>query len=180
MTASADLERIDALLSQVPGPPGEPLPSGLTEEEVSGFEARVGLTLPPEQAALLRLSNGPCVGPGGLFGVRPALDFLDIERLYEAHPVWRERGWVPVAGDGCGNHYVAVPRGGQWPVVFIDTMETPERPVFVVASGVWKFVRALLEKELGPTGWPFDEAEVTSSDPFITRFADLFPLPWNA
>lgn len=179
MTTSADIKRIDELISQVPRAPDQPLPAGLTEDVVSAFEERIGFPIPPEQSELLRLSNGPCVGPGGLFGVRPTLDFLDIEHLYESYPGWREHGWVPVAGDGCGNYYVAVPTGDDWPVVFIDTMEDAQQPAFIVASGVLKFVIALLEKELGDTRWPFCEAAVTASDPRITAFADKFALPWN-
>jgi hypothetical protein len=180
MAAKADLERIDELLSQVPRAPGQRLPSGLTDEVISGFEERVGFPMPPEQANLLRLSNGPCVGPGGIFGVRPALAFLDIEQLYESYPGWRDQGWVPVASDGCGNYYVAARAGKHWPIVFIDTVEDADQAAFIVASGVLKFVIALLEKELGETGWPFNEAKVTASDPSIIGLGDTFTLPWDS
>jgi hypothetical protein len=179
MTVDANLKRINELLSRVPRAPDKSLPLGLSDEALSGFEERVGFTMPPEQADLLRLSNGPCVGPGGVFGVRPTLDFLDMEQLYDSFPGWRDHGWVPVAGDGGGNCYVAVQLGEDWPVVFIDTMEDAEHPAFIVASGVFKFVIALLEKELGETGWPFNEANVTFSDPNITDFGGTFALPWE-
>ena len=179
MPTETDLRRIGELLLQVPRAPDQPIPSGVSEDVLLEFEERVGFPMPSHQADLLRLSNGPCVGPGGLFGIRPSLDFLDMEQLYESYPSWVERGWVPVAGDGCGNYYVAVPANDEWPVVFIDTMENPEEPAFVVASAVLRFVVALLEKELGNDGWPFRQGQVTASDPDITRFADRFTLPWN-
>jgi cell wall assembly regulator SMI1 len=180
MTHEADLARIGGLLRKVPQPPEQSLPAGASDGALSEFEKRVGFTLPPQMGDLLRLTNGPCVGPGGVFGVRPALDYLDIEALYESYPAWIERRWVPVAGDGCGNYYVAIPHDGGWPVVFIDTMEDAEAPAFVVASGVLRFVVALLEKELGGEGWPFNEQKVRSSDPDIARFAGALTLPWMA
>jgi hypothetical protein len=179
MTTGSKLERIKELLSQVPRAPDEPIPSGLTDEVVLEFEKRAGLSMPPEQAGLLRLSNGPCVGPGGIYGVRSTRHSLDIEEFYESYPGWKHRGWVPVAGDGCGNYYVALHADDEWPVVFIDTMQDAEQPAFVVASGVLAFVVFLLERELGETGWPFDEVKVTSSDPRIASFGDVFRLPWS-
>jgi hypothetical protein len=178
MKIDSKIERILELLSRVPRAPEQPIPSGLKDEAILEFEKRSGLSMPPEQAEFLRLSNGPCVGPGGIFGIRPAMDFLDIENVLGMHPGWRGRGWVPVAGDGCGNVYVAVHSGKDWPVVFIDTMEDAEQPAFVVASGVLVFIVSLLEKELGKTGWPFNQAEVTRSDPRINVFGDIFRLPW--
>lgn len=174
-----DLSRIVDLLNEVPRAPGKRLPSGLMEETIAGFEERTGLTLPPEHREVLRRSNGPCVGPGGIFGIQPATSFLDIEQLYDSWPEWRERRWVPIAGDGNGNFYVAVPVLGEWPVVFIETTDDPLQPAFVVASGVLKAIRALLEKELRNGGWPFAEEAVLAADPKLAKFAQAFPLPWR-
>ncbi len=180
MTLNADLMRIANLLLQVPKAPDQPLPAGLTDQELDDFTRTVGVSIPPEQADLLRLWNGPCVGPGGVFGVRTALDSLDLIQLYDSHPDWREKRWAPIAGDGCGNYYVAIARNEGWPVVFIDTMEDSGSPAYIVASGVFRFMIALLERELEDTGWPFNEARVTASDPSITNYAETFPLPWRA
>lgn len=179
MNVKTDISRIKDLLLRVPSAPNQRLPPGLTDDVIAGFVERVGVQIPPEQVELLKVSNGPCVGPGGIFGVRPVLQFLDIEGLYETYPAWQDAGWVPVAGDGCGNYYIAIPTGENWPVAFIDTMDDPLRPAFIVASGVLKFVIALLEKELGDTGWPFAEAQVTASDPAILAYDNVFTMPWN-
>ncbi len=179
MTNEADLLRLRALLAAAPRPPDGSIPPGAATDVLREFEHRCGLVLSREHEALLRLSNGPCVGPGGIFGLGTSLEYLDIEGLCQRHPRWLELGWVPVAGDGCGNYYVAVPCEAAHPVVFVDTMEDPEAPAYVVASDVLKFVLALLEKETGAVGWPFDPEVVLRADPDLARFADQLPLPWT-
>ncbi len=180
MTQQSDLQSIKALLHGMPLPPNQPLPAGVTDGALAMAERRLKQTLPRQWKALLRLSNGPCVGPGGLFGIRPALEFLDSEALLESYPHWVASGWIPVAGDGCGNYFVAVPHNGLWPVVFVEMTVDPTRPAYVVASSILRFVVALLEKEAGATGWPFDERTVMASDPGMPALETAFTLPWKA
>ena len=181
MTSAALLRQIRLLLDLVERAPNTDLPSGISLQEIKDVERRLGLTLPVEMSAFLRLSNGPVVGPGGLFGVHPQNEFLDIESMYDLHPAWRSEGWIPVAGDGCGNYYVALERNaGEWPVVFVEMMEDPDAPAFVVASGILVFLIALLEKDLGAGGWPFDRVSTLESDPEILEYADTLPLPWDS
>jgi hypothetical protein len=75
MTMQEEVMRLAVL---VPGPPGEPLPPGLTEAEIEDFARRTGLPIPPDLGEWLRFTNGPCIGPGGLFGIRPRRGHLDI------------------------------------------------------------------------------------------------------
>ena len=65
------------------------------------------------------------------------------------HAPWRDRGWLPVAGDGCGNQYVLVSHG----------------IAYVVASDLWTFLRFLLLRETGDGRWPFDRRAVIAADP---------------
>src|SRR5581483_128991 len=105
-----------------------------------------------------------------------------METYLGMFPSWKVRKWVPVAGDGCGNYYV-IPTQGEYgsgyPVLFIDTSSTSDAPSFVVSSDIGHFLVALLEKELGAAGWPFNENYVTKADPRITDFSHV-PMPWSA
>lgn len=186
-TLRAEIEAVRELLRKVSHPPEEDLPVGVVEAEIEAFAERTGIIVPRPMAAWLRLSNGPCVGPGGLFGIRPARESLDIEFYLDIYPQWRQRGWIPVAGDGCGNYYVlatAQEFGPGWPVLFIDTMVSPDEPACIVASDIWRFLVFLLEEELlkekgiRDTPWPFDRVDITRRDPGIEGFTGV-PLPWD-
>jgi hypothetical protein len=174
------LETIRTLLARLPLPPGETLPGGASPEALSGFTARTGVQLPEPLQQWLRLSNGPCVGPGGVFGVAVPRAFLDIERFYARYPGWRARGWIPVAGDATGNCYVSVPTRGEHPVAFIDLGDDPERPAYAVASDALQFLAFLFEKELGNPAWPFNAAEVCARDPKLAELLGELPAPWEA
>ena len=176
-----DAYAIQTMLAKVPKNPDDPLPSGLQDEDLDGFAQRTGIVPPPDLRAWLKICNGPCVGPGGLFGIRKASLHLNIESYLDLFPFWKRAKWIPIAGDGCGNYYV-VPTQGEFgrgvPVLFIDTHESSESPAFVVASDVGHFLAFLLEFELGNRSWPFSERAVTDKDPAILDFAGA-PLPWE-
>jgi len=177
-----EARKIHKLLTEVPQPPEESLPAGISDRECDSFEERTGIHLPDDVRQWLEVSNGPCVGPGGLYGIQPQRPHLDMEKFLELFPSWRMRKWIPLAGDGCGNHYVIPTQaeyGSGYPVLFIETNSTSDAPSFIAASDIDHFLVSLLEKELGVEGWPFDEGYVTSTDPGITRFLGV-PLPWMA
>ncbi len=177
-----DIPRIRNLVHAAPGPPGEPVPDGVSDDQIAGFELRTGAPMPPELKDWLLISNGPCIGPGGLFGIKPARDDLDIELHFELYPNWLARKWIAIAGDGCGNYYVVATQqeyGPGYPVFFIDCHEDTDVPSYIAASGVGHFLIFLLEREIGARGWPFDERYVVAADPNIRRFHSL-SLPWNA
>ena len=127
------------------------------------------------------MSNGPCVGPGGLYGIKTIRKHLDIEVYLEMFPGWQTKKWIPIAGDGCGNHYILATQddyGAGFPVLFIDCSMDDESPAFIVASDIGHFLAFLLGKELGVSGWPFDEASVVHADPSIRHFQGV-ALPWD-
>lgn len=171
-----------ALLAKVPAPPEDETPAGATEQQLAEFEKRMGVTVPPKLRSWLLVCNGPCVGPGGVFGINTQRKSQDIEHVLALRPSWRDKGWIPVAGDGCGNYYVVATRGefGQGePVLFVDTMEDESRPAYIAASDIWRFLSFLLKKELGQPKWPYNRDEVVSADPDILSFHDV-NLPWTA
>jgi hypothetical protein len=65
-------------------------------------------------------------------------------------------------------------------VFFVDVMEDPEELSYVVASSLGRFLRFLLESDLGDRRWPFDEEYVTAEDPAIGAVDPPTLLPWNA
>jgi cell wall assembly regulator SMI1 len=166
------------------------LPSGATDEEVDAFLQRTGIAMPPELREWLLIYNGPCLGEGGMYGIRPALEANDIEDRLESYPTWRENQWIPIAGDGCGNRYIVPTRGefgDGFPVLFIDVHEKPDTPTYIVASSVGKFLEFILAKGLREARniqedllrcWPCNEDVVRVADPDIVRFHGV-PFPWD-
>jgi hypothetical protein len=175
-----NVSTIKKLLAKVPRPLEDEIPDGVSDTDLAKFERRLGFPAPDSLREWLRISNGPCVGPGGLFGVRPRRKHLDIELLFKTFPIWKAKAWIPIAGDGSGNYYVVPTEhdfGPGFPVLFIDTAESPDEPAYIAASDVEHFLIALLQRELGSEGWPFDKQIVLQSDPQIVAF-DGVPLPW--
>jgi cell wall assembly regulator SMI1 len=154
-----------------------------SESDIFGFEERTGIQLPNELRTWLQEVNGVVVGPGGLFGLRPDEEYLNAEAIVRhwKRYNWAGKGWFPLAGDGCGNHYVMLTRylGDASPVGFVDTGCDPSKVYYVVGSNLWCFLGFLLRRELGKVGWPFQKEFVEKQDPAISRFEDLC-LPWNA
>ena len=173
------LTAVLSLLHKLERPPGEDIPPGILPAELDEAEHRIGFKLPASYRDWLIATNGPCVGPGGLVGIANCRKVQDLEAIYALYPQWKEKHWVPVAGDGCGNYYVMVQGGRDLEsVVFMDTAENTDEPAFVVASDLWHFLAFLLQKDLGGSGWPFDRNEVLKTDPQIAT--THFTLPWDA
>lgn len=175
----ADQGRVRQLLPRLPHDPNRPLPSGASDQELTDLATRLGTDLPEELAAWLRMCNGDTTGPGGLFGARPDTGFLDIAWHAATYPGWLHLGWLPVAGDGCGNSYVLLTRGPlAGCVAFVDAISDPDEITYVAASNLWRFLRFLFEKELGAKGWPFASQVVLAADPDLAQVpGDL--LPWT-
>ncbi|GIE89597.1 hypothetical protein Are01nite_60770 [Actinoplanes regularis] len=121
------------------------MPGGASEHELADLERRLGGPLPRDLAEWLRICKGEAICAGGVFGARPDQDHLDIAAHLAFHPRWRELGWLPVAGDGCGNYYVFINSGqllGK--VAFVDTMSNPNTIEKIVGNNLWIFLRSLL------------------------------------
>ena len=65
-------------------------------------------------------------------------------------PHWAEPGWLPVAGDGCGNCYVLAPDGS---VGFTGTMKDPGRIDHQAGDDLLSFLTSLLADDQDPA-WP--------------------------
>jgi cell wall assembly regulator SMI1 len=174
-----DISEIKRLLCEVPKPPGYTLPEGASLAEIQLFEERLGAKLPLQMRELYTISNGPLVGPGGLFGIKPERQSLDVEKRLELVPWFKTKGWLPIAGDGCGNYYACLLRNAAKGLVFFyDSSSGVKEPTFWVASSVRRFLTLLLREELEPHGWPFNKTYMSEHDPDLLGL-DAKPLPWS-
>jgi hypothetical protein len=163
-----------------PAPPGYELPGGADDETLDGFERRTGLLLPAALRAWWGAVNGALIGPGGLFGVRDPDDNLSAEGCLRLYPHWLSAGWIPIAGNGLGDHWVTAPgpRGDEGWVAFIDCHDDPHRISSYVASDVLRFLRFLLAAEQGERRWPSDRAYVMALDPALAEVPASL-APWG-
>lgn len=184
MAYDIELE-VRELAARVSRDPTQPqLPAGIGDAEVRAFEKRTGITVPKSLREWLRFTNGPRIGIAGVLGICTPDPFDDIEHYYEdaSRVAWRDRGWIPIAGDGFGNFYVVSTKardGRGNPVLFIDCGRDPSTPAYVVASGVWQFLRFYFRKDLGQKGWPFNRDMVLLEDPALRDYVTV-PRPWEA
>lgn len=180
-------DEIVAMLKRAPVPLEEAVSPGASEEAIADLVARLQIAVPDELREWLLMSNGSMAGRGGIFGIRPDNDFLDIEAHLELSPSWKSRGWLPIASDGCGSYYVmdAHSSGGSTsPVYFVDHENGLETASYVVASGLWSFLRLMLKSEELPLEdrvgyWPFDKESVLKDDPALASYVGQIPFPWD-
>jgi cell wall assembly regulator SMI1 len=182
MTEPDEFGKAIQLLTRVPRPPDAQPCSGASSEQLSVLENLLGYSMPEPLRTWLTLCNGVIAGPGGLYGSKTTDDFLDIAFVLRMYPSWRERKWLPIAGDGNGNHYVIdashthLDTDG---VFFVDVSEDPLELAYVVASGLPQFLVFLLEREVGVIQWPFDRDFVLARDSAISSVTPPRLLPWN-
>ena len=156
---------------------------GATNEQITAYETRLGVTFPDEFRRWLQICNGSLAEPGGFYGIAVAPGLPDLEAVLATHPEWMPQQWLPVASDGIGNEYVLVAHSRTsmgHPVLFLDH-EQGYMPAYVAASNLWTFLRLLLENELEMLDWqwPFDPVEAVREDPALQE-CRIAPLPWEA
>jgi cell wall assembly regulator SMI1 len=138
------------------------VPRGVSDSDCDEFEQRTGIALPNDFREWLKVSNGPEVGPSGMFGIGTPTDFLDIESILDIHPGWKSKKWIPVASDACGNYYLVATQqefGRGYPVFFVEATSGSDSPQYIVASDIGHFVIALLEQELADIDLPFERLD---------------------
>ncbi|GIH08288.1 hypothetical protein Rhe02_63550 [Rhizocola hellebori] len=159
-------------------PPGTSFPGGADEAEIADLQQAAGLTLPADLVDWLRVCKGDLIGPGGLYGVQDSPTVTGIASVLGWFPNWRERGWLPVAGDGNGDHYVLITSGELSGCVgFVDQADF-EAIGYVVATNLWTFLWFLLGREAGDRRWPFDRNHVVAHDPAMATIPAHLQ-PWT-
>lgn len=171
-------DEVCRLASLVPREPGTSLPSGASDSQIGGFALVRGVVIPPEVRDWLGFSDGPRIGPGGVFGLR---DFDETDKFL---PEFKERGWLPLGSHGCGDYYVLALDSEDRllrPVYFVDRYQDDgyAAPTYAVALGFWRFLWFLFKEELGERRWPFDKGFVLASDPALGNVRSA-RLPWVA
>jgi hypothetical protein len=144
MKADEALEVLRGLVAGAIRAPEDEPPRGAGTAELDDLQARLGRGLPPPLRAWLSICRGARIGPGGVFGPRPDVPSLDMARRRDLFPQWAGSGWLPVAGDGCGNCYVLTENGT---VCFVDTMKDPGRIDRQVAGDLLSFMTGLLASD---------------------------------
>ena len=124
----------------VRGPEDEP-PRGAWPQELDDLQARLGCSLPAVLRIWLSVCRGARIGPAGVFGPRPDDPGIDVASRRDPYPEWAQLGWLPVAGDGCGNYYVLREDGT---VGFVGTMQDPGKIDRQAASDLLSFMIGLL------------------------------------
>jgi SMI1 / KNR4 family (SUKH-1) len=124
--------------------PEDDPPRGARPEELDCLQERLGGSLSPVLRAWLSVCRGARIGPGGVFGASPDMPDVDMARRRDLCPEWPELGWLPVAGDGCGNYYVLL---GNGTVGFVDTMKDPGQVDRQVAGDLLSFMTDLLAQD---------------------------------
>jgi hypothetical protein len=142
----ADLRRL--AIRAVRAPEGD-APEGASAAELAVLSDRLGRSLPLALRSWLSVCRGAAIGPGGVFGQRPDRPDLDMPRIGDLFPEWRMLGWLPVAGDGCGNYYVLALDGT---VGFVDTMSDPGKLERHVSGDLLSFMTDLLAADQVPPG----------------------------
>jgi cell wall assembly regulator SMI1 len=172
-------EEVMLLAETVRRPRGTELPDGADSFELQDFSRETGFALPPELRRWLSFTNGPLIGPGGIFGIETEGHSRNISDVLDLVPAFRKKNWLPIAGDGCGNYYVLASESKSLrPVYFINAYGGYDVAAYAVASELWLFLRFLFQYELGVKSWPFNEVFVTTHDPMILNVTGA-PLPWR-
>ena len=182
MTYDGEFAAALDLLERVPRPPGMRAVTGASIGQLEALGDLLGYSVPESVRAWLGLCNGAVAGPGGLYGSEVEWDFLNIGFVLNLYPDWRGRKWLPIAGDGNGNHYVVdvsrthlIVDG----VFFVDVCDDPMGLAYIVASDLSRFLNFLLNRELGIRQWPFDRDYVLGRDPIVGSVSPLSLLPWG-
>src|SRR6476660_3376 len=142
----ADLRRLVAGADRAPE---DDPPEGASAAELARLSDRLGRSLPLLLRSWLSICRGAAIGPGGVFGQRPDRPGLDMVSIRDLSPEWQSLGWLPVAGDGCGNYYVLT-EGGT--VGFVEPMSDPGRLERQVSSDLLSFMADLLAAHQVPPG----------------------------
>jgi hypothetical protein len=158
--------------------PGTPHPGGADDAEIADLQHAVGIPLPPDLVDWLRVCKGDHIGPGGLYGVRHSSNVTDIASALDWFPSWRQQRWLPIAGDGSGDHYVLI-IGGELTgcVGFVDQADY-DAINYLVATNVWTFLWFLLRYDSGDRRWPFDRNYVAGHDPAMATIPPHL-RPWR-
>jgi len=152
-----------------------------TVETIQWIERELGISIPPSLKEWWQHCNGFSFTYGNAYGVNtedPGGDIRGIYRL-DGLDAWRQRNWIPVADDGCGNYYLLVRDeiADLFPVCFVEMLEDPFSLHYAASSGIHHFLWGFVSTSVG-RDWPFNRSEALALDPDLAR-VQVAPLPWT-
>jgi cell wall assembly regulator SMI1 len=159
-----------------------------TEQDIRKYEKEHGIAFPQELCEWLYFCNGTSLVDGNFLGInRNDEPYLEIIEGYAYKQFWKEKGWIPIGEDGCGDFYVLDTKNRIkefHPVYFVDQADyfTPD---YVVASSLLSFLKfkitdsILYFQHVLEYFWPFDKEKVLAEDPDIALCVTA-PLPWDS
>lgn len=167
---------------------GEPAVQGASADEIHLLGKALSFELPRELALWLSLCRG-CELPSFTF---PTLlgthrDNCITDAMY---PEWRERGWIPLIGDGCGNYYNVIADRSPAPIAFIEG-SAPTDLNYLAASSLFRFLSFVVDEleaenpdpspdadDVYMSVW-FDRDSLLKADPDSAAITDI-PRAWNS
>lgn len=154
---------------------------------LDALQARLGFALPPDLVEWLRVCNGAVtrtwahtflnVGDSAWHG-------YDIESTLALFGGWRDKQWIPFAGDGFGDYFLLVAvEGRPHPdVTFWDhECDLESSTGCIVSSSLWHFLVNVLDPALedDPDSlWPFNADYTIGVDPDLLNLRQ-FTMPWD-
>lgn len=148
---------------------------GADPAAINGLAEATGLRIPPPLRAWLSHVNGVEL---------PGCHFYPTHHIAEdfhRYPEYVAASLLPIAGDGCGDHYLAAIRKNEIdpPIVFVDAEIGRDTVSYIAASNLYTFIEFFLTYALDPDGsrWPGNSGYVLAHDPDIASFG--YPLPWE-
>jgi hypothetical protein len=161
----------------------EAFPDGATDDEIRGAELELGFAIDDDYKTLLRFSNGPCIGGDGSTAVFSVVTYGANKLVENIDERWRDRKWLPVTTDGCGNTFVLVTLDGVpgRPVGFIEGISIGPEPECLVASSLRTFLKFWVgDRGKRIEGWPFARQVFERFDPEFLATTPERLQPWNA
>ncbi len=164
-----------------------PIPPGATPAELARLRRDLTFTPPPELESWLTLCRGCEVQAPSivhLLGTRAR--HFDIAKALL--PEWIANRWIPIADDGCGQHYVLIADRAPAPVAFFEA-HAPERPEYLVASSLPVFLDLAIQEAEASPALSLDEPECVDpvwfsrdklliADPAAAAIMDI-PFAWQ-
>ena len=154
-----------SMLFEMVAPIEKPILQGISTNQIRKIELNLGFFFSDEVIQWYNFCNGALTSPGGLYGFENT--YIDIANVYSCYPFWIQNKWLPLAGDGHGNHYICLldPNSKYFSHVFFVDTSHPNELCYAVGSNVWYFFFFLFRNELGEKRWPFDMDYISSIDP---------------
>ncbi len=174
---AADLEKLKRLVGR------DAFPDGATDDEIRGAELELEFAIDDDYKALLRFSNGPCIGGDGVIAFFSVAKYGANKLVENIDERWRDRKWLPVTTDGCGNTFVLVTLDGVpgRPVGFVEGISIRPEPAYLVASSFRAFLKFWVgDRGKRMKGWPFARELFERFDPELLTTVPERLQPWNA